>query len=66
MMNHPILDEFAYKLYVTGLLNDENVHIVEAFLEQLDFSDHDNFTFDIFRSQFLLFKAAYINNELPF
>lgn len=64
-MNDPILDQFAYKLYVTGLLNEENAHIVEAFIEQLDFEEHD-ITFDTFRAQYLMFKAAYRSNDLPF
>ncbi|MEH6945025.1 hypothetical protein [Bacillus sp. JJ722] len=64
-MINPILDQFAYKLYVTGLLNEENAHIVEAFMEQLDFTEHE-ITFDTFRAQYLMFKAAYTNNDLPF
>ncbi len=64
-MNNPLLDQFAYKMYVTGLLNEENAHIVEAFLEQMDFEDYE-LTFDMVRSHYLFFRAAYTNNELPF
>ena len=52
---------FSYKLYITGFLTDEDSELIEAFLRMIDVAGIDSF--EHFKTQYLLFKAAVQRNE---
>ncbi|MBD3107454.1 hypothetical protein IEO70_03670 [Bacillus sp. AGMB 02131] len=60
-----LLDKFAYQFEVTGLFKENDVEMIESFLQHYDFSD-DTVLFDTFRFHYLCFKTAYTRNSLPF
>ena len=60
-----LFDKFSYHFEVTSLFEENDSEIIEAFLQQYDFSD-DSLLCDTFRFHYLCFKTAYLRNSLPF
>ena len=60
-----LLDKFSHHFEVTSLFEENDGEIIEAFLQQYDFSN-DSLLFDTFRFHYLFFKTAYTRNSLPF
>ena len=60
-----LLEKFCYQIDVTSLFEEDDDEIIEAFLQQYDFTD-DSLLFDAFRFHYLCFKTAYTRNSLPF
>ena len=60
-----LLEKFAYQFEISGLFKENDGEVIEAFLQQHDFSD-ESVLFDTFRFHYLCFKTAYTRNSLPF
>ncbi len=58
-----IWDRFSYKLYVTDFLADEDPEIIGTFLQMIDVNSITSF--EQFKIQFQLFKAAVSRNAVP-
>jgi len=59
-----LLNKFSYHFEVSSLFEEDDVEIIEAFLQHYDFSD-DSMLFDTLRFHYLCFKTAYTRNSLP-